>query len=322
MEYFLGLLAFGLFTWYKKSSVEPVAHMWPPPGYPPLLKAVINRDLEAARHLLANGADVHVKTKSDPSYLPAGYMPIHFAGMSGDVNMLLLLLDHGADVGKITDGYGDRPSPLVEAVATDHEGAAKLLMERGAVTGRPQLTEYGMSNYIRWMSDHHFILYQQSLAGAQRTTGFLSNLWTWLTQKPLGPLQRQPPPGFETPPLVLAVIARNLEAAKFLLEQGADVNAMDHAGYQLLHYAALAGDADMLSLLLDHGADIGVAAGRPPKSALAHAISSKNESAAKVLMSRSATTGHNELTLFEMASYIRWIPDVRKLSTKSYAAKA
>lgn len=56
-------------------------------------------------------------------------------------------------------------------------------------------------------------------------------------------------------PLHSATSARNLEAARALLEHGAPVNARQQAGWAPIHSAAQNGDGPMLELLLKHHAD-------------------------------------------------------------------
>jgi uncharacterized protein len=56
-------------------------------------------------------------------------------------------------------------------------------------------------------------------------------------------------------PLHSAASARNLEAARVLLEHGAPVNARQHGGWSPIHAAAQNGDHAMVDLLLQHGAD-------------------------------------------------------------------
>lgn len=55
-------------------------------------------------------------------------------------------------------------------------------------------------------------------------------------------------------PLHSAVASGNLEIAKMLLEQGADVNAVQSGGFTPLHAAAHNGQAEMVELLLSCGA--------------------------------------------------------------------
>jgi ankyrin repeat protein len=56
-------------------------------------------------------------------------------------------------------------------------------------------------------------------------------------------------------PLHSAASARNLEAARLLLEHGAPVNARQQAGWVPIHAAAQNGDRAMVELLLKHSAD-------------------------------------------------------------------
>jgi uncharacterized protein len=56
-------------------------------------------------------------------------------------------------------------------------------------------------------------------------------------------------------PLHSAASARNLDAARLLLEHGAPVNARQQGGWVPIHAAAQNGDRPMVELLLQHGAD-------------------------------------------------------------------
>ena len=56
-------------------------------------------------------------------------------------------------------------------------------------------------------------------------------------------------------PLHSAASARNLEAARLLLEHGAPVNARQQGGWVPIHAAAQNGDRLMVELLLKYGAD-------------------------------------------------------------------
>ena len=56
-------------------------------------------------------------------------------------------------------------------------------------------------------------------------------------------------------PLHSAASARNLEAARVLLQHGAPVNARQQGGWAPIHAAAQNGDRAMVELLIHHGAD-------------------------------------------------------------------
>jgi uncharacterized protein len=57
-------------------------------------------------------------------------------------------------------------------------------------------------------------------------------------------------------PIHSAVAARNTGLVTLLLEKGADINAAQAGGYTALHAAAHHGDEPMIKLLLEHMADI------------------------------------------------------------------
>jgi hypothetical protein len=53
----------------------------------------------------------------------------------------------------------------------------------------------------------------------------------------------------------LLALAKDAEVTRMLIERGADVNAVQTAGYRPLHQAAVAGREDLVRMLLDAGAD-------------------------------------------------------------------
>jgi hypothetical protein len=58
--------------------------------------------------------------------------------------------------------------------------------------------------------------------------------------------------------LMEAVRNRNFEAVKALLAANPDVDAVDWEGYTVLMFAAISGQTDVVSALLDHGAEVNV----------------------------------------------------------------
>jgi uncharacterized protein len=86
-------------------------------------------------------------------------------------------------------------------------------------------------------------------------------------------------------PLHAAAAAREAGIARLLIERGADVNARQQEDFAPLHEAAANGDIEFVRLLLDHGADINAktAAG---KTALRYALDAGQQNAASLLRER------------------------------------
>ena len=57
-------------------------------------------------------------------------------------------------------------------------------------------------------------------------------------------------------PLMLAVLANNIEIAKYLLDSGTNINARENEGSTPLLAAAANGFVDLLIFLIDSGANI------------------------------------------------------------------
>jgi cytohesin len=63
----------------------------------------------------------------------------------------------------------------------------------------------------------------------------------------------------KVPPLATAAFVRSTRLARLLLDAGADVNGQGEGGFTALHAAAQNDDEELVELLLERGADPGVA---------------------------------------------------------------
>jgi ankyrin repeat protein len=81
-----------------------------------------------------------------------------------------------------------------------------------------------------------------------------------------------------------ATAAGSFGIARLLIEAGADVNAVQQAGFTPLHAAAMTGQVDLAKLLLDRGADPG-ARTDDGRTALAMARDSKHQAVVDLLSS-------------------------------------
>ena len=68
-----------------------------------------------------------------------------------------------------------------------------------------------------------------------------------------------------------AVQGAHLDKALFLLDNGADVNAVDARGFTALHRAAEKGHIELVKALLERGAAVSPRAGEHTPLSLAHA---------------------------------------------------
>src|SRR6185503_12934920 len=171
-----------------------------------------------------------------------------------------LLLDHGAAI----DGAGGW-SPLEEALYWNSQNVLALLLERGAKVqnlrtaaglGRTDLIESYFNpdgtlkpeaGKINWpWGDLKTI--ERSNCGGSVKQSLLDHIRSW----------SQDQQGIVNNAFVFACMHGHIDAAKLLLEKGAELNAIpggfDFAGTGL-HYAALNGHRAMVDFLLAQGAD-------------------------------------------------------------------
>ena len=171
-----------------------------------------------------------------------------------------LLLDHGAAI----DGTGSW-SPIEEALYWNSQNVLALLLERGAKVqnlrtaaglGRtdsiegffnPDGTLKSEAGKINWpWGDVETI--ERSNCGGSVKQSLIDRAHSW----------SQDQQGIVNNAFVFACMHGHIDAAKLLLEKGAEINVIpggfDYAGTGL-HYAALNGHRPMVEFLLAHGAD-------------------------------------------------------------------
>jgi uncharacterized protein len=93
---------------------------------------------------------------------------------------------------------------------------------------------------------------------------------------------------FRNSPLAAALLTRQIEAARFLIAHGADVNARQAGGFAPIHEAALLGDRPLIDLLLNSGAEINARA-NDGRNAVSEAERGKHPQIAAYLRERGGT---------------------------------
>ncbi|MBI4522092.1 MAG: ankyrin repeat domain-containing protein [Gemmatimonadetes bacterium] len=105
---------------YAGANLEAVTRMG---EYTPLHVASEAGNAGIVKALLEAGADVHASTS-------VGSTPLHFAAMAGSAEAVVALLDHGADVNAREFAWGQ--TPLMFAAARNRVEAVNALLQRGA----------------------------------------------------------------------------------------------------------------------------------------------------------------------------------------------
>jgi ankyrin repeat protein len=216
-------------------------------------------DLETADALLKAGAKVATANA-------LGITPVYAAAENGDAPMLRRLLDAGASV-TTTDSASD--TLLMAAVRAGSPDAVQLLLERGAPVNaaEPQYSHTA----LMWAVSRDDPAIMKLLIAKGATIDAATRIGQKPDVRPPGtgggshgvgivrsgvPPQgeQQPTPGGMTA-LLLASRDGHLDAAKLLVEVGADVNLADPNGITPLLMALTNGQVEVAKLLLQHGAD-------------------------------------------------------------------
>ena len=219
-------------------------------------------------HLKARGADIDLTTachtgdidrvrellRRDPSlanklgeyegyYLGAG-APLSNAASAGRLDIVQLLLDHGADPNLPEEQIAPKGKALYSAVYHAHYDIAKLLLERGAYPN-PPVESSGDALWVSQEFRPDKRMEQLLLSyGAEPTIGLAGDD---------APEEREH--WLRISPLHQAARKGDVAAAKKLLDAGADLTARDeHIRSTPLAWAAKFGQLGMVEFLLRHGA--------------------------------------------------------------------
>ncbi|KAJ3112420.1 hypothetical protein HDU96_004563 [Phlyctochytrium bullatum] len=222
-----------------------------------------SRHLPAVEFLLAQGAPVN-PAPTNPLTKP----PIFYALQDDNLQILLLLLERGADV---TCRFGiDAETALHQAAAAGCPEVLKLLLDFGAdieaydYDSRSPLSvaaAYGSCECVCALLDAGAEVDARNdfgttaLAFACAEGSDVSDRISLLIKRGASV---NPPSRDKSSPLIEAARSQNLDAIKTLLKAGADVDWVDRKGETALHYAIQDKTPNGMAvcrLLLDAGAD-------------------------------------------------------------------
>jgi len=223
----------------------------------PILFAARQGNLEAARHLVAAGADVNDAAATGTSALVV-------AAHSGHTALALFLLDQGADPNAAEAGY----TALHAATLRGDETLAAALLARGADPNAPVVRgSQGRRNSPDYVLDHdvvgatafwlaaHFAepgIMRVLADGGADTQIVMADGTTPLMAAAAARRRREP--GLAPNPTADERLV--LEAAKAAFDAGVEINAADAAGNTALHTAASRRLDTVVQFLVGSGADV------------------------------------------------------------------
>ncbi|CAG9534670.1 unnamed protein product [Cercopithifilaria johnstoni] len=200
--------------------------------------------VEVLKYLLEKGANVEAR---DTGWL----VPLHNACAYGHLIAAELLVKHGADLNAI-DKWGY--TPLHEAALKGKFDVCKLLLLNGADPKHKGRDGKIPLDVVREGAEDVYNLLRGDEAVLEAAKeGDVEKIRKIIIPETVN--CRDVRGRFSTP-LHLAAGYNNLEVARFLLENGAEVNLKDKGGLIPLHNASSFGHLEIASLLIEYGAEV------------------------------------------------------------------
>lgn len=225
-------------------------------SFPLLFYSMEGRGVAVMRHLLTTyNMDPNVKSKDNLT-------PLHEAARRGYLANVKLLIENGADVNAIDkNGY----PPLFYAIKHKQEEVVCCLLDLKEIK-----VDYRFENLNTFF--HHAATNLSYICVSK-----MFDLIPFLNQKN----------EFEETPLFFAFEARNFDALKWMLTQGADPTIMSKRQGSLVHAAAKLGNSDVLGFILSYCTEVDLLdfEGRTP---LFYAIQMNNQECIDLLMKNKA----------------------------------
>src|SRR5262245_33449053 len=211
-------------------------------------------DLEAADLLIAAGAHVAARTRE-------GVTPIRLAAVNGSAGMLNRLLKAGGDVNAPLTPAGD--TALMMAARTGKTDAVQVLLDTRADVNAKE--SWGGTTALMWaVSEGHTAAARLLIDGGADVNArshyvAAANGRGFEGRTPVASRTEEKPEEFASgwlTPLMLAAREGHLDAARILVDAGADIDAGAGDGKTALAIAIFNGNYEFASLLVDRDADV------------------------------------------------------------------
>ena len=230
-------------SWPVKPA-QVMAHLKARGAYIDLPTACHTGDIERVRELLRQDPSLANRLGENEGYYLGAGAPISNAAAVGRMDIVQLLLDHGADPNLPEEQIAPKGKALYSAVFNGHYDIAKLLLERGAFPNPPVES----SGDALWVSrefrpnrrmEELLLSYGAKPTEEDPGEGWPEGAHNWMRISPLHEAARK----------------GDVREAKKLLKAGADLTARDeHLRSTPLAWAAKFGQLEMVKFLLKHGA--------------------------------------------------------------------
>jgi len=190
----------------------------------PFINAVYEENFEIAKYLLGKGADINAADgKGNTAFMYA-------VKNNSEEEFLNYLISKGADI-NIRNNYGE--SALIYGVKFSNRNILEFLLKRGAY-------------YTALPREKRLIDMYAMKEGGEEFVNFIKSysINVFIEKK--------------KEPLIEAAKSNNLKIAKYLIEQGEDINMRDEKGIGILSHAVITADIQFIEYILSKGMDINI----------------------------------------------------------------
>jgi len=255
------------------TAAQVMAHLKARGAFIDLPTACHTGDIDRVRELLRQDPSLANRIGEHEGYYLGAGSPLSNAAAVGRMDIVQLLLDHGADPNLPEEQYAPQGKALYSAVIHGHYEIAKLLLERGAFPNPPVESSGDALWVSRELRPDKRIEQLLLSYGATPTHERPEDAWptrahNWLRISPLHEAARK----------------GDVSEAKNLIESGADLTARDeHIRSTPLAWAAKYGQLEMVKLLLGRGAPKSLPDDPPWATPLAWAMRRGHDDIARLL---------------------------------------